>query len=103
MVFLTPLAPDITQAILEGRQPKGLKLATSPYGARSPSRPCVGTAAHACPDRTAHKGGARAGASIPKATHAVYVEGGVDADERQAFSVTLGDQHAIERIAKRPR
>ena len=30
MVFLTPLAPDITQAILEGRQPRGLKLATSP-------------------------------------------------------------------------
>jgi hypothetical protein len=28
MLCLTLLAPDITQAILEGRQPKGLKLAT---------------------------------------------------------------------------
>ena len=28
MLSLTLLAPDITQAILEGRQPKGLKLAT---------------------------------------------------------------------------
>ncbi len=28
MLTLTLLAPDITQAILEGRQPKGLKLAT---------------------------------------------------------------------------
>jgi hypothetical protein len=28
MLCLTLLAPDITEAILEGRQPKGLKLAT---------------------------------------------------------------------------